>query len=207
MYRDWGEMSIEQGAGGKRPYVRKEQARLLLIDAAIELLRSHPFPQVTTKDIAAAAGLSPMAIQTGFDGQMGLYRAVAGTLMDRVLENLRATEVTSTSLLALLHPDMVLRSKLVAWLLGEGEDPTAFASENEVLTAVMDRSRRDGASEDVVRAFALVLSHLLVGYSIFGSTRPVDSADLNLAVRLLERFRDELPTFSAEFTDGPLTQS
>lgn len=197
----------------RRSYVKKDAARLLLIDAALELLRSRPFPQVTTKEIAAAAHLTPMAIQTHFGGQKGLYQAVSDELLRRVLERSTAlvpqapttgADDTATAphtefpLLALVDPDLVLRSQLVAWLLGEGVDPLHFMPDTAIKEAMVAHLLQEGASEAVASAFASMVAFLLSGFSVFSPSRPIPPEEFALTVELIQHLRSQLPAISLD---------
>ena len=77
-------MSVVDEPRTKRRYIHRAQARGMLINATINLLRELPFSEVTTRRIACEADLNLVAIQTNFGSQMGLMVAVAAELADRV---------------------------------------------------------------------------------------------------------------------------
>lgn len=194
-------MAMVQGDRPKRAYVSKGEARSRLIDSALELLQSKPFAQVTTREIAEGAGLNPLAIQTAFDGQMDLYAAVADTLLDRVAMTLSELDINDRGDLAsIFHPDLILRSRLVAWLIGQGSDPSTFAisPERSSFAVLTERQRALGASEDVARVFASMIGYLMAGFSIFSETRMDPPEDLALAIEMMAWFRSRLPEFSDE---------
>jgi AcrR family transcriptional regulator len=61
------------GAG----YARGQETKLRIIEAALELFGAKGFDQVSTRDIAARAGVNAPALQYYFDGKEGLYIACA----------------------------------------------------------------------------------------------------------------------------------
>jgi TetR/AcrR family transcriptional regulator, regulator of cefoperazone and chloramphenicol sensitivity len=66
-------------AGG---YVRGDETRLRIIEAAIELFGEHGFEGASTRDIAARAGVNAPALQYYFENKEGVYRACAEYLAD-----------------------------------------------------------------------------------------------------------------------------
>ena len=61
-------------AGG---YARGDETRQRIIDAAIRLFGEHGFAGASTRDIAAAAGVNPPALQYYFESKEGVYNACA----------------------------------------------------------------------------------------------------------------------------------
>ena len=66
-------------AGG---YVRGDETRLRIIEAAIESFGEHGFDGASTRDIAARAGVNAPALQYYFENKEGVYRACAEYLAD-----------------------------------------------------------------------------------------------------------------------------
>ena len=66
-------------AGG---YVRGDETRLRIIEAAIESFGEHGFEGASTRDIAARAGVNSPALQYYFENKEGVYRACAEYLAD-----------------------------------------------------------------------------------------------------------------------------
>src|SRR5471032_1050528 len=67
-------------AGG---YVRGDETRLRIIEAAIESFGEHGFEGASTRDIAARAGVNAPALQYYFENKEGVSRACAECLADR----------------------------------------------------------------------------------------------------------------------------
>ncbi len=66
-------------AGG---YVRGDETRLRIIEAAIELFGERGFESASTREIAARAGVNAPALQYYFENKEGVYRACAEHLAD-----------------------------------------------------------------------------------------------------------------------------
>src|SRR5581483_5778099 len=65
-------------------YARGEETRLRIIATAIPLFGSKGFDAVSTREIAAEAGVNPPALQYYFDSKEGLYRACAEHIAEQV---------------------------------------------------------------------------------------------------------------------------
>src|SRR5215469_13323418 len=86
---------VQEGAMGapaprRRPveggYARGEETRLRIIATAIPLFGRRGFDGVSTREIAAEAGVNPPALQYYFDSKEGLYRACCEYIADQVVE-------------------------------------------------------------------------------------------------------------------------
>jgi TetR/AcrR family transcriptional regulator, regulator of cefoperazone and chloramphenicol sensitivity len=68
----------KKSSGRRRPaagYARGEETRLRIIRAAVELFGNQGFDRVSTRDIAARAGVNAPVLQYYFEGKEGLYLA------------------------------------------------------------------------------------------------------------------------------------
>ncbi len=65
-------------------YARGEETRLRIILVAIDLFGRLGFDGVSTREIAAAAGVNAPALQYYFQGKEGLYRACAEHIAQRI---------------------------------------------------------------------------------------------------------------------------
>lgn len=63
-------------------YARGDETRQRIIDAAIQLFGQHGFAGASTRDIAAAAGVNPPALQYYFENKEGVYLACAQFITD-----------------------------------------------------------------------------------------------------------------------------
>ncbi|QNK01408.1 CerR family C-terminal domain-containing protein [Dyella telluris] len=66
-------------------YARGDETRQRIIDAAIKLFGEHGFAGASTRDIAAAAGVNPPALQYYFENKEGVYLACAQFITDDLL--------------------------------------------------------------------------------------------------------------------------
>ena len=90
-----------------------DEARERLINATIELLKTEPIPKVTTRRIAEVSGLSLMAIARNFGHQEGLFSAAFKELIKRHTDEMELHPNAAE----LFEPNLVMRTKLLAWLL------------------------------------------------------------------------------------------
>lgn len=67
-------------AGG---YPRGEETRRKIIEAALRVFGEEGYERASTRQIAAAAGVVPPAVQYYFDSKEGLHRACAEFIIDR----------------------------------------------------------------------------------------------------------------------------
>jgi len=200
--------SMELHAEGSNPperrsYVRKEQARVLLIDATISLFRDRPFSQVTTTDIAERAGLTPVTIQTVFGGQLSLYEATAEALVARVEADAAALGDESIGPEIVLHPDLILASRLVAWLRGEGLQSRLFASPGDDNVIIKFVSQRSGVPLDptIERVFGQLAGYAMTGFATFADGENFAADDLLLGLRLIQVFRQFLGEHQRELRE------
>jgi AcrR family transcriptional regulator len=136
-------------AGG---YARGDETRQRIIDAAIKLFGEHGFAGASTRDIAAAAGVNPPALQYYFENKEGVYSACAQFITD--------------DLFARFEPAM---KQAAASMKGEGSVQTmidAFLHLHEVgldmvLTDSQASDRRLFVARDMAGEEALATSKLL----------------------------------------------
>lgn len=79
---------MEQAAPRRRPreggYARGEEVRLRIVAAAIPLFSHKGYDGVSTREIAARAGVKPAALQYYFGGKEGLYGVCGEYVADRI---------------------------------------------------------------------------------------------------------------------------
>ncbi|HSZ53991.1 MAG TPA: CerR family C-terminal domain-containing protein [Caulobacteraceae bacterium] len=79
---------MEQAARKRRPrergYARGEEARLRIVAAAIPLFSHKGYDGVSTREIAARAGVRPAALQYYFGGKEGLYGVCGEHVANRI---------------------------------------------------------------------------------------------------------------------------
>jgi AcrR family transcriptional regulator len=83
-------------AGG---YVRGDETRLRIIEAAIELFGEHGFDGASTRDIAARAGVNAPALQYYFENKEGVFRACAEYIADDAWRNFEPVVAHATEVL------------------------------------------------------------------------------------------------------------
>jgi len=152
-------------------WVRGPEARQRLVDTAIELLRTRPFPEVTTRLIAEESGVNRPAILRQFGTKEALFDEVAAELSRRFAA--RADRATGLGMLT--DADMALRARLVAWLIGEGDDPAHFRLEEDGPSAIALRARlaeHGPVSEKTARIFHRMAVLLAEGFLVFNDTHP-----------------------------------
>ena len=152
-------------------WVRAAEARQRLVDTAIELLRTHPFPEVTTRLIAEKSGVNRPAILRLFGSKEALFDEVAAELSRRFAA--RAKQATGLGMLT--DADMALRARLVAWLVGEGADPSHFRLDEDGPSAIALQARlaeHGPVSEKTARVFHRMAVLLAEGFIVFNDTHP-----------------------------------
>ena len=70
-------------------YVRGEETRRRIVEAALRLFGERGYDGASTRDIAAAAGVNAPALQYYFDNKAGVYRACAEHVADGWVEQFK----------------------------------------------------------------------------------------------------------------------
>lgn len=163
-----------------------------MIEATIELLREVPIPQVTTRRVAERAGLSMMAIARNFGDQHGLLAATANELASRFAS---ANEFSLRA--SMIHdPNLVLRTKLVAWLLHSGVDPERLALDpsRPIMRSMTQRQQQVGeVSERTAGVMNELVAFAIEGLLTFSPVHQIDDATAVDLVLLLGALRIALP--------------
>jgi len=179
----------------KRRYVPRAEGRILLVDATIDLLRELPFSQVTVRKVAERADLNVMAITNIFGSQQELFVAVTQELADRFATMMASLPDDQVQVGMLFDENFVLRTRLVAWLIGQGVDPGVFKVDpsHRLGTVFMARQITSGSDEEQAWLFAQLLQYIGEGFIVFQDTHDRRDGDLLRGAALLGRIRDELP--------------
>jgi len=169
-----------------------DEARERLINATIELLKTEPIPKVTTRRIAEVSGLSLMAIARNFGDQEGLFSAAFQELVRRHVDEMELHPNAAE----LFEPNLVLRTKLLAWLLLSSADPKNFLP--DVSTPLMQRlqerqSLAPTASPRAQKALNELIAVAGEGFTIFGETHLLDDAVIADVIQLVLTIRAMLP--------------
>ncbi|MEI7593346.1 MAG: TetR/AcrR family transcriptional regulator [Actinomycetes bacterium] len=175
----------------RRPRVRSVDARKRLIDTTIAMLRVQPFSEVTTRRITKQAGLPLSALSRNFGSLYGLFDAVAKALLD----NFTSAHAEYTALDVLSNPDVVLRTRLIAWIIGQGGDPVAFRPVGESRSNyIAERQQRlTGASPRMAIAWAEIVTFIVEGYAVFSEThRPIGDPAISDAMVVMFELQKSL---------------
>ena len=169
-----------------------DEARERLINATIELLKTEPIPKVTTRRIAEVSGLSLMAIARNFGDQEGLFSAAFQELVRRHVNEMELHPNAAE----LFEPNLVMRTKLLAWLLLNSADPKNFLP--DVSTPLMQRleerqSLVTTASPRAQKALNEFIAVAGEGFNIFNETHRYDENALSDVVQLVSTIRTMLP--------------
>jgi len=169
-----------------------DEARERLINATIELLKTEPIPKVTTRRIAEVSGLSLMAIARNFGHQEGLFSAAFKELIKRHTDEMELHPNAAE----LFEPNLVMRTKLLAWLLLNSADPKNFLPDTS--TPLMQRleerqSLVTTASPRAQKALNELISVAGEGFIIFNETHRFDENVLPDVVQLVATIRTMLP--------------
>lgn len=110
-------------------YARGDETRLRIIATAIPLFGQRGFDGVSTREIAAEAGVNPPALQYYFDSKEGLYRACGEHIADQVSEAVAPVLQRAERLLddgapapALIEAYCAILETLADLLFGEAEE-------------------------------------------------------------------------------------
>ena len=148
-------------------------AKERLVETTISLLRTEPFYEVTTRRITREAGLPLAALSRNFGSLPGLFDAVAQALVKRFTDQF----AEYGPLDALTNPDLVLRTRLVAWSIGQGADPSIFRPDPSAWSRIgVERQQRlAGVDERMGTAWAEIVTFVLEGYAIFSQTHELNN--------------------------------
>ena len=105
--------------------VSQEQARTIIIETAISLLRHQPVSEVSSREIAHETGLNHSYITRYFGGSHEMLFSVVAELSRRLTRHGDAADIHGY----VSDPDASLRLKIVQYLLAEGFDPARFAEQ------------------------------------------------------------------------------
>jgi len=180
----------------RRPRVPAARARELLVGATIGLLRELPFDEVTARRVSAATGLNVSVIVRNFGTMHQLLRACCERLVHDAVE--RTGQIGNPAIF--FDPDLVLRNRLLAWMLGEGYDPSEDGlAQQQMITRLGEQFRAaNPVSEQAARIWMLFVTTTLAGYTLFGELSGITPDDFNHIVRLAVAFRERLPEIAAE---------
>lgn len=164
---DGEEQDPTSSVAKKRNWVKGEISRKVFIDPTIELLESNGFGDVTTRKVAEKAGMDRSTIHQQFGSMEDLYVAVVDDLIRQTLATLEGR--TTFRNFPLIEKPLVLRARLVAWMLANGTDPERLKSkEYQVARLAEQQFGQLGISNRTAVNFATLVGLLADATSILG---------------------------------------
>jgi len=171
-----------------RGVVPSAEAQKLLINAAIEMLRVLPFDQVTARAITKKVGLSLPTISNNFGSMAGLFNEVTIKLRADVLARTLGNILDQS---IFLDPDFILRTRLVAWLTLEGENPGQF--NNQLIKSIAPQFQTAlGTSLRTTTAWLTLIIFMVEGYAIFSEIHEYPPAQIADSLSLFTELREQL---------------
>jgi AcrR family transcriptional regulator len=176
----------------RRPKVSGTEASVRLVDATIDLMSRLPFDEVSVRRITEHADLNPSTVLRNFGTVQNLYNAVSAELLRR--STVRLGQELNPA--ALFDDDVVLRTKLLAWLLANGIDPEAIAvspHDAPVVALVDNIVERRGVARRTAAAFNEILAYAAEGFVVFNEIHTQDSQVRADSLTLMQHFEVLLP--------------
>lgn len=194
------EKTAESNAEASKPRKARVPAALAkerLVETTISLLRTEPFYEVTTRRITREAGLPLAALSRNFGSLPGLFDAVAHALVKRFTDQFSEYGPLD----ALTNPDLVLRTRLVAWSIGQGADPSIFRPDPSAWSRIgVERQQRlAGVDERMGTAWAEIVTFVLEGYAIFSQTHGLTNQQtFEDCITVMSELQKSLKTLEAQ---------
>jgi AcrR family transcriptional regulator len=176
----------------RRSKVPRDEASSRLIDATIDLMKKIPFAELSVRKITQHADLNPSTVLRIFGTSLNLYNEVCTELLRRSVEKF-GSELDPA---ALIDEDVVLRTKLQAWLLANGietERISVSTDEVPVRALVENIANRAGVNERTAVAFNEILAFGAEGFIVFNEIHTQDQQVRLDALALIEQFEQLLP--------------
>lgn len=176
----------------RRPKVSANEASKRLIDATIDLMRVLPFDEVSVRRITEHADLNPSTVLRNFGTVQHLYNAVSTELLKRSSNRFDQTLDPA----ALFDDDVVMRTKLLAWMLANGIDPSLISvslDDAPVRALIENVMARTGVSIRMASAFNEILAYAAEGFVVFNELHIQDDQVRLDALTLIQQFESMLP--------------
>ena len=189
--------SSTEAAKPRKARVPASLAKERLIETTISLLRTEPFYEVTTRRITREAGLPLAALSRNFGSLPGLFDAVAHALVKSFTDQFSEYGPLD----ALTNPDLVLRTRLVAWSIGQGADPSIFRPDPSAWSRIgVERQQRlAGVDERMGTAWAEIVTFVLEGYAIFSRTHGLNNQQtFEDCITVMSELQKSLKTLEAQ---------
>lgn len=165
-------------SGERRPRVAAPQAKAVMIEATISLLREIPVTELSTRKIEERAGLDRRAITRQFGGELGLFIATLEELNRRSLERSKALPQDSSNY---MNEELKLRSDLLAFLILSGVDNERLKEMHPLPEIVQEFETRFGLDSEtppaIREALLALLQGLILSRSFFGPTSTRDTPE------------------------------
>lgn len=186
------------GPRKRRPFVPAAQAQQQLIETAIQLLRTRPFDQVTARLITREAGLDLSTISRNFGSMQNLFVTVCRQLGANALARGREAVGAGNQAAAqglMLDPDVVLRARLIGWMVGEGVTGAVDKDRQQVTMQWLAAQFRSQVpvSERTAWLWVHITTLLAEGLAVFGDQHYLSAADRADAFQLVLALRQQLP--------------
>ena len=172
-----------------RAIVPSAEAQKLIIDATIEMLRVLPFDQVTARAITKKVGLSLPTISNNFGSMAGLFNEVTIKLGNDVRARTLGRILDQSMF---LDPDFILRTRLVAWLTLEGENPSQFGRQVVETITPQFQTALGGLSPRITKAWLILIIFISEGYALFSEVHEHPPAQISDSLTLLTELRKQL---------------
>lgn len=150
-------------SGERKPRVAAPQAKAVLIDATISLLREIPVMEISTPKIQERAGLDRRAITRQFGSELGLFVATLEELSRRSLERSKAPPADSSNH---ANEELKLRSDLLAFLILSGVDNERLKEMQPLPEIVEEFETRFGLDSETPPAIREALLALIQGLTL-----------------------------------------
>ena len=185
-------------SGERRPRVAAPQAKAVMIEATISLLREIPVTELSTRKIEERAGLDRRAITRQFGGELGLFIATLEELNRRSLELSKALPQDSSNY---MNEELKLRSDLLAFLIVSGVDNERLKEMHPLPEVVQEFETRFGLDSEtppaIREALLALLQAVILSRSFFGPSSTRDTPENALVifkmVLYLSSISSELP--------------
>ena len=166
--------SVRRRSPTEGGYVRGEETRRRIVEAALQVFAEDGFSGASTRRIAAAAGVTPPALQYYFHGKEGLHRACADLIIAHMLERLNPALATGRAAAASADADHPLAA--LCDLVDVVADLTIASGGGAVWKRFVSRDREDDTGSAYPRIRAAVgqpiqaMARTLVARAISGRT-------------------------------------
>ena len=173
----------------RKPRVASAEARVVLIEATIELLRELPVFELSTRKIEARSGLDRRAITRQFGGEVELFVATLEELTNRALESLKSLPPDTNHM---VDDDLKLRVDLHAFLILSGvpaERLKAIPTSTVGAQMVLERM---GISPDtpveIQEGFLTLMQALILTGTFFGPSSRLDNPENRMTVFMMLQY-------------------